>query len=408
MSGDPRPTPIPVADAAARTWDAIVVGAGPAGALAALRLARAGAAVLLADRRPIGRDKACGDALIPDALACLARNALLDRVRALAHPSHRATIYGPSGRAVEIESEALTLRRAVLDAELATAAVEAGATLVRATVERVDEAGAAGALVRVAGEARPLRARLAIVATGANATTLAACGLLEREAPSAVAIRTYLRSDAPLDGFVVSFDRRILPGYAWAFPMGDGTFNVGVGVVAGARGSGDGEAGLRRMLDDFLAHTPVGRALAAGERSRARVRGALIRFGLAGARPWSGGAIVAVGEAIGATYPLTGEGIGKSMETAELAADAALDALRTDSLPALAAYPRALDARLRPKYRAYGVAQRWIARPWLADLVFLRAQRSARVRRGLEGMLRETVDPSVIFSPRGVVAALLG
>jgi flavin-dependent dehydrogenase len=134
----------------------------------------------------------------------------------------------------------------------------------------------------------------------------------------------------------------------------------------------------------------------------------MIRFGLTGARPYSGKAVVAVGEAVGATFPLTGEGIGKSMETAEIASDLVAEALRSGEAGPLAGYGPLLERRLRPKYRGYEAAQRWIARPWLADLIFLRASRSARVRAALEGMLEERVDPSALFSPRGVARALLG
>jgi flavin-dependent dehydrogenase len=186
--------------------------------------------------------------------------------------------------------------------------------------------------------------------------------------------------------------------------MGDGTFNVGCGVIT-ATGAAE-ETDLRAMLAEFLAVTPVGRQLAAGERSRERVRGAVLRIGLTGARPYSGRSVLAVGEAIGATYPLTGEGIGKSMETAEIASDLIAEALRLRSAAPLDGYAAELERRLRPKYRAYEVAQRWIAVPWLADIVFRRAERSTRVRRAIEGVLTETVDPARVFSPAGLVRAL--
>jgi geranylgeranyl reductase family protein len=384
-------------------WDVAVVGAGPAGAVAGLILARAGHRVVLIDRRRFPRDKACGDALIPDALAALSRQGLLERVEARAARWTRGTVFGPYRASVDVDTELLTIRRAVLDAELVVAATEAGATLVHGMAMEIDDAGDGGATVRLA-DGGEIRARLACIATGANVALLERCGMLERAAPSAVAIRTYVHSDEPIDRLVVSFDRRILPGYGWIFPMGGGAFNVGCGVVTAT----DAESrDLREMLGVFLDAFPLGRALVRGERRREAVRGAMLRYGLTGARPYSGGAVFAVGEAVGSTYPLTGEGIGKAMETAELGAALADEALRAGTTEPLARYAERLARELRPKYVGYEAAQRWIAVPGLADLLFLRARRRERVRAAFTGLLNETVEPSKVISPRGLLRALL-
>lgn len=391
------------ADVADTRWDVVIVGAGPAGAIMGLRLARRGRRVLLVDRRRFPRDKACGDGLIPDSLAVFARHGLLERVQTHAGCWTTATVYGPYRASVEIEAEMLTLRREVLDALLVDAAVEAGAVLAHGLVVAVDD-GAEGATVRLAsGDA--LVGRLVVIATGANVALLERCGLLERAAPSAVAIRTYVRSAHGIDQPVVSFDRHILPGYGWIFPMGDGTYNVGCGVVASPAGEASVE--LRAMLATFLTAFPLGRALAAGETAREAVRGAMIRYGLSGARPYAGGHVVAIGEAIGTTYPFTGEGIGKAMETAELASDLVMESLDAGSVAPLAQYATRLQDTLRPRYRAYEAAQKWIAVPGVADLLFYRARRRPRLRNALSGILRETVDPSRVISGRGLVRALL-
>jgi flavin-dependent dehydrogenase len=137
------------------------------------------------------------------------------------------------------------------------------------------------------------------------------------------------------------------------------------------------------------------------------VRGAPLRCALTGARPWSGGAVVATGEAIGATYPLTGEGIGKAMETAERCAAAVCAALDAGALEPLAAYPARLTEELLPRYGGYAVAERWIGQAWLADLVMRRAARRPRVRAALTGILTETVRPESVFSPFGALRTLL-
>src|SRR5205823_13804060 len=136
-----------------------------------------------------------------------------------------------------------------LGAELVAAADEAGATLAQGMVTAIDDHGDAGATLHLA-DGGVVRSRLACIATGANVALLERCGMLERAEPSAVAIRAYVHADHPLRRLVVSFDRRILPGYGWIFPMGDGVFNVGCGVVAR---DGAAPVDLREMLGVFLA-----------------------------------------------------------------------------------------------------------------------------------------------------------
>ena len=389
-------------------WDVAVVGAGPAGALAARRLALAGARVLLLDRRTHPRDKACGDGLIPDALACLRRNGLLDRVARLGRRWPGGRFHGPYRAAVDVDVELMTVRRRLLDAELAVAAAESGATLAHALVTDVKDRGAGGAELHAADVPTPIRARYALLATGASVSLLDGCGLLERASPSAVAIRTYVESSLPLDRLLVSFDRRILPGYGWIFPMGDGTFNLGVGVVArGGGATGEAVPDLRGMLARFCATFEPARALAAGERSREAMRGAQLRYGLHGARPYGGGAVLAAGEAIGSTYPLTGEGIGKAMETAEMAADALVEALATGDRAALRRYPERVTRELGGRYRGYEFGERCARRAWLAELILHRASRRAPLRETLAAILAETRDPAEVFSYGGLARALI-
>lgn len=419
MLPDPAPSTSqrPLADLPAPRWDAVVVGAGPSGAAAAWALAREGAAVLLLDGQAFPRDKTCGDALIPDAQAALARMGLLDDVRALAWRAPGGDAFSPSGVRVPVDCEILTVPRRVLDARLAMAAVAAGATFAHGRVEAVDDAGLDGGVtVRLADGAR-VSARTAVLAPGARATLLESVGLLERRRGSAVAYRGYLTSPVREDRLLVSFDRAVLPGYAWCFPVADSaagrTYNVGVGLVLDGDDAEEAAAGrrLRPTLERYLHDTPVVRELAAAGGALVAPRGALIRNGLTGARPWRGGAAIAVGEAVGATFPLTGEGIGKALSTGLLGGAALAAALRAPDASAaraaLAAYPEALDRELRPLYRGYAFAERWMAHPWLAELVFRRAARRAPLRAAFAGILRESVDPARVFSPVGVVRALL-
>ncbi len=377
------------------TWDAVIVGAGPAGSIAALRLAAAGRAVLLLDRRPFPREKVCGDALIPDAIACLSRNGLLERVRRQARALDGLTARSPAGVSVDLSGTFLTLERERLDALLARAAAEAGARFRAARVTGVEDG--APARVRLQG-GEELRARVVVVATGADVSLLEPLGLVRRRAASAAAVRRYYVSDAPPDRLLISYDRAVLPGYGWIFPLPGGRVNVGVGVFS------PGGVSLRELFDAFVRRVPAARDIASAAREAGPLRGAALRCGLSGVDARRG-AVLAAGETLGATFPFTGEGIGKAMATGEIAADCAERALAAASDAPLAEYA-ARVAALAPRYRGYAIAERWLRTPFVCDLLARRVRASRRLRAAAEGILAETADPRALFSPRALVASL--
>jgi menaquinone-9 beta-reductase len=106
------------------------------------------------------------------------------------------------------------------------------------------------------------------------------------------------------------------------------------------------------------------------------------------------------GEAAGSTYALTGEGIGKALETGMHAAEAILHSPDKDQVRAL--YQSHIDA-LRPRFQLYERAQLFSLYPWLADLVIWRAQKSARLRQRISGLLNETSNPGQLFTLKGLL-----
>ena len=186
--------------------------------------------------------------------------------------------------------------------------------------------------------------------------------------------------------------------------MGDGEYNVGCGVFERSKVH---NVNLRDLFRRFVAGFPAARALFDRGEEPTPLKGAPLRCGLVGCSLIGPPGIVAVGEAVGTTYAFTGEGIGKAMESAQAAAAAIADALESGDLGELRQYPRAVDERLRMRYRSYDLAQQWLSHEWLCDLVARKANQSARVHGLLEGILSETNDPNEIFSMRGIVRALL-
>jgi geranylgeranyl reductase family protein len=416
----------------------LVVGAGPAGSACALELARRGIDTLLVDQSDFPRDKICGDGLIPDAHAALARLGVLQEVLAQAQPCTHVRAFGPSGLSVDVPGQLAVLPRKELDHLLVRAAERAGARLATPWrlegVLREDDGRVCGVRLRRAGDGTAaggtedgtegsaaglpeaaanrqtveVRARHVVIATGASPQGLVASGLCERREASAMGLRGYvhhpgLRERIP--HLEVAWYRPVKPGYGWVFPCPGDVYNIGVGIID-SRGSSARtvrDLNLRQVFDEFVKlHAPA-RELMAGGTFVSPLKGAPLRTSLKGARVAAPGILV-TGEAAGSTYSFTGEGIGKAMETGLLAADALLAARKQGlSEPELAAlYAEGLRA-LKPKFDLYEKGNRVNHHPWLGDLLIRRARKSQRLRNRMAAVLEERATPAQLITLRGLV-----
>ena len=207
-----------------------------------------------------------------------------------------------------------------------------------------------------------------------------------------------------IDRLEIVWHRALSPGYGWIFPCGNGVFNVGVGISAGVGGNrAKGEPNLRQLYERFTqVHAPA-RELVQGGEPVGDIKGAPLRFSLEGAR-YSRPGLMVCGEAVGSTYAFTGEGIGKALQTGMLAAEAIVHG-RTHGLSdhqVRTHFETALQA-LKPRFKMYQRAN-WVNRqPWLADLVIWRAQRSAKIRQRIAGLLNETSNPGHLLTAKGLL-----
>jgi geranylgeranyl reductase family protein len=396
--------------------DVLVIGAGPAGCAAAISLARRGVDVLVADRAEFPRDKVCGDALIPDALRALETLGLRDRVLALARGVGQIKLYAPGGGEVAFRGRCAVVRRLVFDDQLRQAAAAAGArflTPYRAIAPVTEASSYSGAVLQDVrrGSQLRVRARWTILCTGAAADVLKAFGVCERAEASGTAARIYFevpgRASATHDVLAMSFERDLLPGYGWMFPVPGNLFNVGVVVFHDARRT-HARVNLRSALSRFIERFEPARAVSRAAISTTRLAGAPIRTSLRGARVSRPGLLLA-GEAAGTTYALTGEGIGKALETGILAASTIAEGLGDGRDPARvsASYASHLESTYRERFAGYARAQRLAEYPALADLIAWRARVGPLVPSLLEGMFNETALPGELFSARGLVRSLL-
>jgi geranylgeranyl reductase family protein len=295
-------------------WDVAVVGAGPAGAAAALSALRRrpGARVLLLDRHDFPRDKACGDGIAPHALDELARlgaaEVLADRV-----PIAHLQLTAPDGTvaARRVRRPNYVVPRELLDARIVDVAVRAGAVLERRTVRRLE---VRPDCVVLDGE---VAARVVVGADGANGVVRRQLGLGRQPADAtAVAVRGYAPAPPGEPAQVIVLSPRDWPAYAWSFAAGDGTANVGFGMLlpalrAKTRGGREElHEGLAELLPGVQAERLVSHHLPLSSRRPVQPRGR----------------VLLAGDAMSLINPLTGEGIFYALLSGRLAGAAAFGA----------------------------------------------------------------------------------
>ena len=261
-----------------------------------------------------------------------------------------------------------------------------------------------------------VRAHWVVLATGAVPQALLAAEMCERRTPSGVALRGYVRNAAMvgrITALEVLWHKQLSKGYGWIFPCPKGVFNIGVGLSHSHSAGHDGreamaeDVNLRQMFDRFCeVYAPARELLAGGERL-GPLKGAPLRCSLEGAR-YSRPGLLVTGEAAGATYAFTGEGIGKAMETGILAAETIAegrDTLLTDA-QLRARYEASLLA-LKPRFDLYERANSVNDHPWLADLLIWRARRSPRILKGMAAVLEVKGNPGNLISLRGMARLFL-
>ncbi|MGD9224866.1 MAG: hypothetical protein PVF26_00115 [Desulfobacterales bacterium] len=130
---------------------------------------------------------------------------------------------------------------------------------------------------------------------------------------------------------------------------------------------------------------------------------AALRYNLEGAYPFVNGPVVAVGETIGTTLPFIREGIGKAMESGQLAAEAISRALDSDDLNKLSQYNRQIESEIKARGQGYRKAEKWLAKPRLNDFLLSRFGKSKYAKDILAGVIAETKNSKDIFSLKGIM-----
>ena len=325
----------------------LVVGAGPAGSTAAWHLASAGIDVTVLEKTRFPREKVCGDGLTPRAV----REMQLMRLPHSADDGWRRNkglrlIAG--GRTVEVPwpelsnfpDYGLIRTRLGFDEALARHAESAGAVILEGhsvTQALQDDAGTVvgarasvlDAAGRKTGETRDFFADVVLAADGNSTRTAVSLGREKRDdRPMGVAYRTYFTSPRHNDDWMEGWlelatpsragrPGKPLPGYGWVFGVGDGTSNVGLGILNSSKEFG--KLDYRSVLREWTASMP-GEWGFTPENQVGPIRGAALPMGFNRTPHYSDG-LMLLGDAGGMVSPFNGEGISYAMESARFAAE---------------------------------------------------------------------------------------
>jgi len=303
-------------------YDMLVVGGGPAGALAAKTAAEAGNSVCLIEKRAaIGTPVRCAEGIGKELL----KEFIRPDPRWISAEIERARIIVPNGTAISLDQDragnevGYVLDRKVFDRELVWQAAEAGADVIvrtRATGPIMENGVVRGAKVISTGTPAEIRAEVVLAADGTEAQFARRAGL-DTTVPlrEMMSCAQYLMTDIDIEAGSTDFylGNAIAPeGYLWVFPKGNRTANVGIGITG--RKSRDG-ARAKDYLDRFVAKNfPNGKAIEA------------IAGGVPVCRPLPctvADGLMVIGDAARVVDPITGGGIGNALYTGRLAAQVA-------------------------------------------------------------------------------------
>ena len=345
--------------------DVIIVGAGPAGSAAAYYLATAGLDVLVLEKSRFPREKVCGDGLTPRAVKALTSMGVPItesdgwlRNQGLRIIGGGSRIEMPWPDLSSYPGYGLVRTRLDFDQILARHAEKAGARVIQGMnvtgpvlddrTGRITGVLAQDTAEGKAAQEQEFRGRLVVAADGNSSRLSVSMGLRKRDdRPIGVAVRTYYTSPRHRDDWLEAWldlwdGDALLPGYGWIFGMGDGTSNVGLGLLntSAAFQNIDYRALLRR----WLAAMPAEWGFTEENRSQP-IRGAALPMGFNRTPHYTRGLLLA-GDSGGMINPMNGEGIGYALESGEIAARVITQALaRPTAVSAervLQGYPRIL------------------------------------------------------------------
>lgn len=358
-----------------KVCDAVIVGAGPAGASTACYLATHGFQALVVDKESFPREKVCGDGIAPRAVHSLYRLGLREELEGRFKRTSGIRFYSTRGGMTEVRypmgslypDHGYVIPRRDLDHILLRRAESLGAEVLQGCkvtgVLPREEGIYPGVEAEYRGEGLRIEARYIVGADGPSSLVGKELDLLvDDPLYVGVSVRCYMTGVEGIDDFLEIYpEDAVTPNCGWIFPVDENTANVGLGAMLYAIRKRD--INLNRAFDDFMTRTHHAAVKLRHARPLGRLRGALLRVGCGGAVPRKANVLL-VGDAASLTNPISGEGITYALESGRWAGETLAAALRRDDPEILGVYPRILDWRYR-RYFSHGTtAIRYGNNPW--------------------------------------------
>jgi geranylgeranyl reductase family protein len=404
--------------------DVIVVGAGPSGSATSYYLAQSGLKVLLLEKTQFPREKVCGDGLTPRSVKQLLdmgiepteeNGWIKNKGLRIIAGKHRLELQWP-----ELESfpnYGLIRTRQDFDEILANRAKSVGVDLRENT--RVlgpirDEV--TGRVIGVNAKNNDgnisYRAPFVVAADGVSARMALALGLQRREdRPMGVAVRTYYKSPRTNDDYMESWlelwdGDKLLPGYGWIFGVGDGTSNVGLGILDSSPAFQSID--YKDLLKKWLEQTPHEWGYR-DENMVGEIRGAALPMGF-NRQPFYTQGLILVGDSGGMVNPFNGEGIAYAMESGKVAAEVianaatATNAFQREKL--LQQYPALMKERLGGYYTLGRIFVKIIGHPEVMKIATKYGMGYDRLMKFTLKLLANLTDPNSKETSDRIINAL--
>ena len=401
--------------ATAHKIDILIIGAGPAGASAALFLAQNGISSTIVDKAIFPRDKICGDALSGKVVEVLNK---LDKTLVEELAGHQkllgswgVTFVAPNGKSLRVPfstkkekktAPGFIAKRMDFDNWLVEKIKSNSLIQLFESTEIREYAQADGKITATSKNGDTFIANMVIAADGAYSTfTKDIAGIKVEPEHNCFGLRAYYKGVKDMDNenFIeLHFLPEMLPGYFWIFPLPGGYANIGVGMRADKMGSK--KINLKKAFESALQNNPVIRNRFAGAEQIGDVKLHGLPLG-SKKRKLSGNNYMLTGDAALLIDPFTGEGIGNAMLSGMYAAEQAVQCLQANNYSALFInnYDTALYKRLWPELLLSYRMQQLVNFPSLFNFVVNKANTNTMLRETISCMFEDLDMRARLKSP---------